>query len=1269
MTGPARTTGAPTNSPASPTSEPPAADTGVPAATYGKLDDGGFRARIGAGLDLAASALESGVYSFEGGPQPLPGVRLKTAQLIRGDTLKILGDLEIPLLEGGEIDTRITAGGEVSIRGSLRKRLEIPALGDPQLTIRYDETGELSGEVTLEDMTLLPRALQRNADMTGSGVLRIRAGKISGNGDVQITYTDLGSGTVTFTATEEGRFSGGGHIQITPPFIEEVSAQIAVDEQNNLTASATINLAGAQSPIPGLDLSGGTITVGYDNGAPSAAFAGFTASYSGLAGAALDSGSLDSQGRFQGAGSLSLAVPGLDTATGRIRINNTAVSGSLEISASAFPAGLVRRGSITAGLSESGQISLSGSIGVDLGPAGSGELRASFNDAGQFALGADVELTVPGLEGAQVSIDYTDGAIEGEAQAPIDTAILPGLDGEVTVRYREGRWSGETELSFSADDGKLSGTVRVTLAQKEDNTLEVGGSGEVTAQIAPRLQGTLTAEILPGGAGIDVSGEIVVTEPLELFPEKREEKELFRYSQNIPLWAILVAVIRVRAGVRAGIGPGEFRNIKVEGSYTLGADDADPSFTVSGELFIPAFVEGYVAFGAGLGLDVVLGSLTGGIEGVATAGLYGAISVIPALSYEDGDWGIEGAATLAAGARLKLGLNAWAEIEALWVTVWSQEWPLTEWVAPIGPDLALQAKLAYKFGRPEPPTIEMDSSDVDTESLIQAAMPKDGPPSSGARQALENRAEWQGPLREQRRAAVPPETQAQAEQSETPPEPATPRKRGGGGAGRPGAGEGAGQSAGGQAPPAGRAPGGGASPDAPSQDVRAAEGTDRTAQGAVSPDQLPDTGQPRYPRPISLATLDEPPATVPRTSAQEQEDIDAARRAIELVKVQTRDSSELAGWFPRIKRRFRLASLGYEGDFQRGFKIVGRINPQLEVSGSGEAITGVGAPPGSDHQTRISFESGSLGGDTVGVKMTADPLGPEHPRGSGPSGQDTLMGDIPTDPTRIRPTTSRYIRGHLLNDNLGGPGRDVNLFPITAKANADHHAHIEKDVKDWVNTKRYWVRYTVEARSPASLSPISGISGAKSPASDGAEYYVNAAFVCDVSVLGLDLAPISGLSRRVVIQSRYEAEPAGAAAGAAASAVNTVLSPESDKQIAAGALATASEDRDLLAAHGARSTDRGIDVQTTTRRQSKSFPSGVKLDLANAIARDGEAEVRATLLGASGFGPVSASLLFGAYNRAVNDPAFTLDAYDANERRVLSSVFNDWKDAYRDLLV
>jgi hypothetical protein len=62
-----------------------------------------------------------------------------------------------------------------------------------------------------------------------------------------------------------------------------------------------------------------------------------------------------------------------------------------------------------------------------------------------------------------------------------------------------------------------------------------------------------------------------------------------------------------------------------------------------------------------------------------------------------------------------------------------------------------------------------------------------------------------------------------------------------------------------------------------------------------------------------------------------------------------------------------------------------------------------------------------------------------------------------------------YVRGHMLNDNIGGKGKLFNLTPITTKANAGHKVKIETDVKDWV-AKDKVVYYKVEAKY-GSLRP------------------------------------------------------------------------------------------------------------------------------------------------------------------------------------------------------
>jgi hypothetical protein len=69
------------------------------------------------------------------------------------------------------------------------------------------------------------------------------------------------------------------------------------------------------------------------------------------------------------------------------------------------------------------------------------------------------------------------------------------------------------------------------------------------------------------------------------------------------------------------------------------------------------------------------------------------------------------------------------------------------------------------------------------------------------------------------------------------------------------------------------------------------------------------------------------------------------------------------------------------------------------------------------------------------------------------------MNILPTDPKS--PNDQKYVKGHLLNDNLGGPGTDVNLYPITAEANKVHENQVESLLKQWVNQEGFWVYYKV----------------------------------------------------------------------------------------------------------------------------------------------------------------------------------------------------------------
>jgi hypothetical protein len=128
--------------------------------------------------------------------------------------------------------------------------------------------------------------------------------------------------------------------------------------------------------------------------------------------------------------------------------------------------------------------------------------------------------------------------------------------------------------------------------------------------------------------------------------------------------------------------------------------------------------------------------------------------------------------------------------------------------------------------------------------------------------------------------------------------------------------------------------------------------------------------------------------------------------------------------------------------------------------------------------------------------MSVDWLGPDHPQGTPPQSgvHKTLMGLLVTDPSEKSP--GKFVRGHLLNEHLGGLGNEVNMFPITGNANSQHLHSTENRIKKWVgkmkeakkkNAPDRWVYYEVK---------VTGISSQLDPKAPIEENYVDCVFVC-----------------------------------------------------------------------------------------------------------------------------------------------------------------------------
>lgn len=144
-------------------------------------------------------------------------------------------------------------------------------------------------------------------------------------------------------------------------------------------------------------------------------------------------------------------------------------------------------------------------------------------------------------------------------------------------------------------------------------------------------------------------------------------------------------------------------------------------------------------------------------------------------------------------------------------------------------------------------------------------------------------------------------------------------------------------------------------------------------------------------------------------------------------------------------------------------------------------------------------------------------LTPNHPQGSSPKELDALFDKLPTKgsydlPGNIAKKGTRtgdrlYIKGHLLNDNLGGPGTAENLFPITHQANVDHNNLVEETIKDRVNDKGEVMRYKVVATFSSSGDTDLVDSGSV-PLK-----FVNGDFLCTTTEYPLNAAPVTKTKR------------------------------------------------------------------------------------------------------------------------------------------------------------
>ena len=298
-----------------------------------------------------------------------------------------------------------------------------------------------------------------------------------------------------------------------------------------------------------------------------------------------------------------------------------------------------------------GRFEANGTVKPDVPGVEQGDIKLVYSEAEGLLIGGSLQFKkIKGLKGGKLDAKAVKKAGEENyrlsAQGQLESDV-PGISATLNATYDDGAFDANVTTAY--EKGMLKGTVTAGATNrpvdkdgkpagapgKHSDNITIYGGGSATVRISPWLQGTAGMKLLPNGE-VEIVGAIGLPDALELFPEKKLEKNLFKIGVDIPIVGFAVAGQRVGIfanisgglDLGAGIGPGQLRDLGLAVKYNPSHEE-ETHVKGGAKLFIPAragvrlFVRG--ALGAGIpvvsaqaGLEIG-GAL--GIEAAVAAGV------------------------------------------------------------------------------------------------------------------------------------------------------------------------------------------------------------------------------------------------------------------------------------------------------------------------------------------------------------------------------------------------------------------------------------------------------------------------------------------------------------------------------------------------------------------------------------------------------------------------------------------------------------------------
>ena len=374
-----------------------------------------------------------------------------------------------------------------------------------------------------------------------------------------------------------------------------------------------------------------------------------------------------------------------------------------------------------------------------------GNLNLTYSQEEGLIIGGSLQLRqVPGLSGGSLEArvqQKPDGTYKVSASGTAQPNIS-GVTSQVSVSYEDGLFDANVTASYQR--GILAGQLTLGATNRpvdEGSNRPTGeptdqvrayGGGQVTAQIAPWLQGTVGIRLLPNGE-IELAGEIALPNTVEIFPRKAIEKNIFTLNIDIPIVGVAVAGQRIGIfatvggglDASAGIGPGQIQELSLGVQYNPDREDETHVYG-RGRLHIPADAGLRLFVRGGLGVGIPIVSATAGLEVSGQLGIEGAIGADVNI-----DWrprtGLEitANANIFAEPTLRLSVDAYVEVTAdlllTEIDLYSNRWNLAGVEYGSGLRFGINFPIHYQEGQPfdiSLDDVQFTVPDIDARSVI-----------------------------------------------------------------------------------------------------------------------------------------------------------------------------------------------------------------------------------------------------------------------------------------------------------------------------------------------------------------------------------------------------------------------------------------------------------------------------------------------------------------------------------------------------------------------